>query len=81
MAQIQALDITDPAPAAERNLYLEVFINDASMKLIGNFKQLADGGLAATPEELTEVGLKPVDSAAQTMDWYGSTDCRTFPTK
>ncbi|OAE38883.1 fimbrial assembly protein [Brucella intermedia] len=65
VAQVQALDITDPtpAPAAERNLYLEVFINDASMKLIGNFRQMPDGGLASTPEELTEVGLKPVDSA------------------
>ncbi len=44
-------------------MYLEVFINDASTKLIGNFKRLPDGQLATTPEELTEVGLKPVESA------------------
>jgi outer membrane usher protein len=46
-----------------RDLYLEVFINGTSMKMIGNFKELPDGSLAATPEELTEVGLKPVETA------------------
>ncbi|EKF17326.1 fimbria/pilus outer membrane usher protein [Nitratireductor pacificus] len=40
-----------------RDLYLEVFINDASTRLIGHFKELADGGLAATRGELREVGL------------------------
>lgn len=61
----QATDITDPQPAttATRDLYLEVFINDASTNLIGNFKQLPDGQLAVAPQELSEVGLKPVDSA------------------
>jgi outer membrane usher protein len=40
------------------DLYLEVFINDISTEMIGAFRQLADGGLSATPEELGEVGLK-----------------------
>lgn len=50
-----------------RDLYLEVFINGTSMKMIGPFKKLADDGLAAAPEELTEVGVKPED-AAETDD-------------
>lgn len=61
----QAIDITNPQPATTtaRDLYLEVFINDASTNLIGNFKQLPDGQLGVTPQELSEVGLKPVDTA------------------
>lgn len=56
----------DPAPAQteRRDLYLEVFINDVSTELIGTFTQFPDGGLAATQDELTQVGLKPVESAA-----------------
>lgn len=47
------------SPGVEaRDLYLEVFINDTSTEMIGAFRQLADGGLSATPEELGEVGLK-----------------------
>ncbi|WP_348632906.1 hypothetical protein [Mesorhizobium sp. M00.F.Ca.ET.216.01.1.1] len=41
-----------------------MFINDVSTELIGTFTQFPDGGLAATPDELTQVGLKPVESAA-----------------
>jgi outer membrane usher protein len=54
-------DIEEPAAVSPggRSLFLEVFINDVSTKLIGNFTQLPDGGLAATPQELKEVGLKP----------------------
>ncbi|MGX5844362.1 fimbria/pilus outer membrane usher protein [Mesorhizobium sp. ArgA1] len=54
---------SNTAPTEGRDLYLEVFINDASTKLIGAFKELPDGGLAATPDELREVGLKPIDAA------------------
>ncbi|WP_324764860.1 fimbria/pilus outer membrane usher protein (plasmid) [Sinorhizobium meliloti] len=64
-AEEQATDITDVSltVATDRDLFLEVFINGASTELIGNFKELPDGGLAATAEELTEVGLKPDDAA------------------
>jgi outer membrane usher protein len=41
-----------------RELYLEVFINGTSTKLIGNFKETPDGALAVEPGELEEVGLK-----------------------
>ncbi|MBA1143144.1 fimbria/pilus outer membrane usher protein [Mesorhizobium neociceri] len=54
----------DPVLPAGRSLYLEVFINDASTKLIGNFTEMPDGGLAATPQELKEVGLKSPEGAA-----------------
>ena len=54
----------DPVLPAGRSLYLEVFINDVSTKLIGNFTEMPDGGLAATPQELKEVGLKPPEGAA-----------------
>jgi outer membrane usher protein len=47
-----------------REVYLEVFINNASMKMIGNFKQRANGSLAATAGELREVGIKPPAGAA-----------------
>ncbi|MBN8952934.1 MAG: fimbrial assembly protein [Rhizobium sp. 60-20] len=52
---------TAPAgqPASTQDVYLEVFINNASMKMIGNFKQRSNGSLAATAEELREVGIKP----------------------
>ncbi len=64
-AQDSRPQIADPAPAQteRRDLYLEVFINDASTNLIGTFTQFPDGGLAATPDELAQVGLKPVESA------------------
>lgn len=69
--QVKAQNVS-PAPAladaatasAEgRDLYLEVFVNDVSTGLIGAFKQLPDGGLASTPDELRQVGLEPVESA------------------
>ncbi|MER8376077.1 fimbria/pilus outer membrane usher protein [Mesorhizobium sp. M1406] len=58
-----AQDISNSARPAGRDLYLEVFINDISSKMIGNFKELPDGGLAAAPGELQEVGLKPREEA------------------
>lgn len=44
--------------------FLEVFINDASMKMIANFKQQPDGSLKASGGELREVGIKPPAGAA-----------------
>ena len=46
-----------------RDLYLEVFINDQPTNLIGNFKQTPDGDLAVEGQELSDVGLKPVEDA------------------
>jgi outer membrane usher protein len=42
-----------------RDLYLEVLINNSSTGMIGAFKQMPDGGLSVTPEELREVGMAP----------------------
>ncbi|MER8896703.1 fimbria/pilus outer membrane usher protein [Mesorhizobium sp. M0676] len=56
----------DPGQQAGRSLYLEVFINDVSTKLIGSFTQMPDGGLASTPQELKELGLKPPQGAVDT---------------
>ncbi|NGO54555.1 fimbria/pilus outer membrane usher protein [Allomesorhizobium camelthorni] len=47
------------AVAADRDLYLEVFINGEPADLIGSFRQYADGTFAATPEELREIGIAP----------------------
>ncbi|MCO5064512.1 MAG: fimbria/pilus outer membrane usher protein [Rhizobiaceae bacterium] len=46
-----------------RDLYLEVFINGKSTNLIGHFVELPDGELVVEPDELTEVGIKPMDTA------------------
>ena len=54
---------TADQPADTRDVYLEVFINNVSMKMIGNFKQRPNGSLSATAEELREVGIKPPASA------------------
>lgn len=64
-AQDSQSQIAEPAPAQteRRDLYLEVFINDVSTQLVGTFTQFPDGGLAATADELKQVGLKPVDDA------------------
>ncbi|MER9714540.1 fimbrial biogenesis outer membrane usher protein [Mesorhizobium sp. M0174] len=58
----QIMDSASPQ-TERRDLYLEVFINDVSTDLIGTFTEIADGSLATTPDELTQLGLKPVDSA------------------
>ncbi|NLR98006.1 fimbrial biogenesis outer membrane usher protein [Rhizobium sp. P38BS-XIX] len=54
---------TADQPVGTRDIYLEVFINNVSMKMIGNFKQRPNGSLAATAEELREVGIKPPSDA------------------
>jgi outer membrane usher protein len=64
-ANVQNAEQTPPQPGIPRDLYLEVFINDESTGLAGAFRQLADGGLTSTPEELKDVGLKPVASAKE----------------
>jgi outer membrane usher protein len=68
-AQEQETEIaeTSAPDSTAVDLYLEVFINDAPTNLIGNIKQLPDGGLAADAAELEELGLKPLASA-QTED-------------
>lgn len=49
--------------ATSRELQLEVIINGASTRLIGSFRQLPDGGIAAAPAETRAVGLRPTDDA------------------
>lgn len=56
---LPAAAVTADLPAGTRDVYFEVFINNASMKMIGNFKQRSNGSLAATAGELREVGIKP----------------------
>ncbi|MDS1135134.1 fimbria/pilus outer membrane usher protein [Nitratireductor indicus] len=45
------------APSFAGELHLEVFLNGAPTRLIGQFHQLPDGALAARPDELRELGL------------------------
>lgn len=45
------------APSFADVLHLEVFLNGAPTRLIGQFHELPDGALAARPEELRELGL------------------------
>ncbi len=52
-----------PQSAQANDLYLEVYINDEPTGLIGGFRQLPDGELSAKPDELREVGLRPMDNA------------------
>lgn len=58
-----ATEIGD-TPAGVRDVLLEVFINDVSMKMIGSFKEHPDGSLAAPADELREVGIKPSGGAS-----------------
>jgi outer membrane usher protein len=46
-------------------LQLDVSINGVPTGFIGGFHQLADGRMVSTPEELTELGVKP-DPRAET---------------
>src|SRR5882757_1635876 len=50
--------------AGERDLQLNVLINERPVNLIGAFKQLPDGSLAATAQELREIGLIAENKAA-----------------
>ncbi|WP_244642387.1 fimbria/pilus outer membrane usher protein [Phyllobacterium sp. 628] len=58
-----------PQSGAAQDVYLEVFINDEATGLIGAFRQLPDGGLAAQPQELKDVGLEPVSAALDKDGW------------
>ncbi len=57
------LSAVDDVALGWRDLYLEVFINDKTTGLIGNFKESPDGALVIEPKELTEVGLQPAREA------------------
>jgi outer membrane usher protein len=46
-----------------RSLYLEVFINGKTTRLIGSFIETAGGGLAAEVGEVREIGLTPEKGA------------------
>jgi len=50
--------------SGERDLQLNVLINERPVNLIGSFKQLPDGSLAATANELREIGLIAESKAA-----------------
>src|SRR5688572_14665130 len=60
---------TDPLVTAAteargaQGLQLAVFINDANTDFVGTFEQLPDGSLTAKPDELEEVGIKPLKAA------------------
>ncbi|MDQ8729442.1 fimbria/pilus outer membrane usher protein [Bradyrhizobium sp. LHD-71] len=65
-AQAQGLmDIPPPAPSTvvstktAGDLQLNVSVNDTPINLIGSFRRLPDGSIAAAPEELNELGLLP----------------------
>jgi outer membrane usher protein len=67
-AQEQDIGVSDQTVSQSveaKELYLEVFINDASTEMIGAFKQLPNGGLSAMPDELREVGIEPKNAAAE----------------
>ncbi|HHI81783.1 MAG TPA: fimbrial biogenesis outer membrane usher protein, partial [Rhizobiales bacterium] len=55
MRPVQPAFAAGPTP-----LYLEVFINGQSTRLIAAFKRYEDGRISTTLSELKEVGLKPV---------------------
>jgi len=54
-----ASSLSNGAAITVRDLQLEVFINGAPTGLIGAFRQLSDGSLAATPDETRAIGLEP----------------------
>lgn len=45
------------------DLFLEVSINGSSRKIVGNFVRLPSGAFAAMPDELAEIGIKPLAAA------------------
>ncbi|MCP1732982.1 outer membrane usher protein FimD/PapC [Bradyrhizobium elkanii] len=61
------MDVPGPTDAkamtAERSLQLNVVINESPVNLIGSFQLRSDGSLAASPQELREIGLIPIDEA------------------
>src|SRR5688500_3066052 len=62
MAQQAAGESSDAA--AGTDLYLEVFVDDVSSGLIGNFRLRGDGSFAVAPDELRAVGVMPAADAA-----------------
>lgn len=61
--EVDPVDLSVSPSGDAQDLHLEVYINDEPTGLIGSFRQLPDGDLSAQPEELREVGLKPMDNA------------------
>ncbi|MDQ0999330.1 outer membrane usher protein [Phyllobacterium ifriqiyense] len=61
--EVDPVDLSVSPSGEAQDLHLEVYINDEPTGLIGSFRQLPDGDLSAQPEELREVGLKPMDNA------------------
>jgi len=54
-------------PAGARALQLEVFLNGQTTKLVGAFRQEADGALSAERKELREVGIDPGGGAGDDL--------------
>ncbi|MCZ7465380.1 fimbrial biogenesis outer membrane usher protein [Agrobacterium rhizogenes] len=50
-------------------LQLEVYINDVSTELIATFRQNDAGSLLIEPEQLKNIGISPVESAAGDDGW------------
>lgn len=50
-------------------LQLEVYINDVSTELIATFRQNDAGSLLIEPEQLNNIGISPVESAAGDGGW------------
>ncbi len=69
--QAQELPADPPTPVVTaateargaQGLQLAVFINDVNTDFVGTFEQLPDGSLTAKPDELEEVGIKPLKAA------------------
>ena len=55
----------DAGPGMERDLYLEVFINETATGLITHFRELPNGGLVADGQELANTGILPVTEGQQ----------------
>ncbi|MFK3780322.1 fimbria/pilus outer membrane usher protein [Agrobacterium sp. NPDC089420] len=70
-----AQDIPPAAPPAAlaagqaERLQLEVYINDVSTDLIATFRQNDAGSLLIEPEQLTNIGISPVESAVGDDGW------------
>jgi outer membrane usher protein len=67
MAQQAAGERSDAAAGAD--LYLEVFVDNVSTGLIGNFRRRGDGSFAVAPDELQAVGVMPAADAAGPDGW------------
>lgn len=61
-APVAAIQVAGQVAGAQ-GLQLAVYINDVNTDFVGTFEQLPDGSLTAKPDELEEVGIKPVKNA------------------